>query len=191
MLPNLNVTIVTLNTDIQQILMLQSENLENQITSEEAKNQGFVTVVHDLELLCEMNEVEPSVIAKYNEKVVGYCLSMPRIFKSKIAVLKPMFEQIDRHSFEGKALKDCNYLIMGQVCVAKGFRGMGIFDKMYAEMQKRLSTKYDFLITEVASRNIRSLRAHQRVGFEILYRYADDLENWELLIWNWRKKTTS
>ncbi|MGB1243351.1 MAG: GNAT family N-acetyltransferase [Chitinophagales bacterium] len=186
MLSELKTTIVETDEDIQQILLLQSENLERGITSEEAKNQGFVTVVHNKDLLREMNEVEPSIIAKYNEKVVGYCLSMPRIFKTKIEVLTPMFDQIDTLSFEGVALKGCNYLVMGQVCIGKNFRGMGIFDKMYQEMQKRLSSKYDYLITEIANRNTRSRRAHGRVGFENLLTYTDDTDKWELVIWDWR-----
>lgn len=188
MLSELNTTIAITDDDIQQILLLQSENVERQITSEEAKSQGFVTVVHNKELLREMNEVEPSIIAKYNGKVVGYCLSMSRIFKRKIEVLIPMMNQIDELSFEGSALKDCNYLVMGQVCVSRDFRGMGVFDKMYEEMQKRLSPKYDYLITEIASRNTRSMRAHTRVGFENLLTYTDDTDEWELVIWNWRKK---
>ncbi len=186
MLSQLNTTIAETDDDIQQILLLQSENLERQITSDEAKNQGFVTVVHNERLLREMNEVEPSIVAKYNDKIVGYCLSMPRIFKTKIEVLIPMLHQVDALSFEGVALKNCNYLIMGQVCVGKDFRGMGIFDKMYEEMQIRLSPKYDYLITEVASRNIRSMRAHIRVGFEKLLTYKDATDEWELIIWNWR-----
>ena len=32
---------------------------------------------------------------------------------------------------------------------------------------------YDFMVTEVAARNTRSLRAHERVGFETLRVYDD------------------
>ncbi|MEZ4883788.1 MAG: GNAT family N-acetyltransferase [Chitinophagales bacterium] len=188
MLAKLLLTVTSTEDELQQILLLQKENLEQQVGFTEAKEQGFVTVVHNMQLLREMNEVEPSVIAKYNEKVVGYCLSMPRIFKTKIEVLTPMFEKIDALSFEGRSLNDCNYLVMGQVCINKNYRGMGIFDQMYEFMQAKLSQKYDYLITEVASRNTRSMRAHTRVGFENLLTFADQTDHWELVIWNWGEK---
>jgi hypothetical protein len=34
-------------------------------------------------------------------------------------------------------------------------------------------------------RNVRSLRAHQRIGFEELERYCDATDEWVLLMWRW------
>ncbi len=186
MLSELVVTIASTEEDLEQILSLQRENLERHVSSDEAKKQGFVTVVHDMELLEKMNAEEPSIIAKYKGKVVGYCLSMPRTFRAMIPILVPMFEKIDLLSFEGDELKDCNYMTMGQVCVSKDCRGMGVFDRMYAKMQELQSKRYDYLVTEIANRNTRSMRAHQRVGFEPLLSYDAGGELWELVIWNWR-----
>ncbi|MGB1242755.1 MAG: GNAT family N-acetyltransferase [Chitinophagales bacterium] len=186
MLSELVVMIASTEEDLEQILSLQKENLERHVSSDEAKEQGFVTVVHDMELLGKMNAEEPSIIAKYKGKVVGYCLSMPKTFRMVIPVLVPMFEKIDLLSFEGDELKECNYMIMGQVCVSKDCRGMGVFDKMYAKMQELQSERYEYLVTEIANRNTRSTRAHQRVGFEPLLTYDSGGELWELVIWNWR-----
>jgi len=51
-------------TDLQEILILQAKNLKTSLAEEEINTQGFVTVVHDLSLLQEMNEAEKHVIAK-------------------------------------------------------------------------------------------------------------------------------
>jgi RimJ/RimL family protein N-acetyltransferase len=40
--------------------------------------------------------------------------------------------------------------------------------------------------TEVATRNTRSMRAHERVGFTVLERYRDATDEWALLRWDWR-----
>lgn len=185
---NISFTLASSTEDLQQIITLQAANLERHISNDEAVEQGFVTVVHDLPLLEEMNRTEQSIIAKDGERVVGYCLSMPTSFRDLIPVLVPMFEKIDHLSFKNSLLKDSRYLVMGQVCIDKAYRGRGVFDGMYAKMQAELSSKYDYLITEIASRNTRSRRAHQRVGFEDLLSYSADAEQWELVLWDWRKR---
>ena len=43
--------------------------------------------------------------------------------------------------------------------------------------------RFDFTVTEVAARNVRSLKAHARVGFQTLHVYADPTtrEEWHVL----------
>ena len=47
---------------------------------------------------------------------------------------------------------------------------------------------YDFTVTEVAERNTRSLRAHERVGFQTLHTYPDALagEVWRVIVLDFR-----
>ena len=58
--------------ELKQILSLQSKNLETNITKEELKSQGFVTVKHNLELLETMSKEYPHIIAVDNDEVKGY-----------------------------------------------------------------------------------------------------------------------
>jgi RimJ/RimL family protein N-acetyltransferase len=75
---------------------------------------------------------------------------------------------------------------MGQVCVAEGYRGRGVFDGMYQKMKEVCRADYDFVITEIAERNTRSIRAHERVGFEILHTFSDAVagEDWRVVVWD-------
>ena len=114
--------------DLLGILELQSENHLEQISSFE---EGFVTVKHDLQLLKKMNDLAPHVIAKDGEKVVAYVLAMTPALKEDIPVLIPMFEQFNVLTYQEKSLSMWNYLVVGQVCVSKNYRGQGIFDKIY------------------------------------------------------------
>jgi L-amino acid N-acyltransferase YncA len=44
---------------------------------------------------------------------------------------------------------------------------------MYSAMKESYRSRYDFTVTEVAARNARSLRAHERVGFQAIHTYPD------------------
>lgn len=179
--------IVETDQELQQILRLQQINLPQHISVEESREQGFVTVEHNFHLLSDMNEAAPQVIAVANGEVVGYALVMLRSFAGKVPVLIPMFEKLESLPFQGKPFSTYQYYVMGQVCVDKAFRGRGIFDGMYHEQRRQLSDQYDFVITEVATRNSRSMRAHERVGFQIIEIYtADSGEEWALILWDWR-----
>ena len=75
---------------------------------------------------------------------------------------------------------------MGQVCIDKQHRRKGLFKKMYDHFREQLSPHYKYCITEVATSNVRSLQAHEAVGFKNLLSYkADDGKDWELIVWDW------
>jgi predicted GNAT superfamily acetyltransferase len=170
--------------DLLGILELQSENHLEQISSTE---EGFVTVKHDLQLLKKMNELAPHVIAKVGEKVVAYVLAMTQASKEDIPILIPMFEQFNALTFRSKPLYLWNYLVVGQVCVGKNFRGQGIFEKMYAYYKTTYEKEFDFAVTEIAINNPRSIRAHQKLGFKEIHRFTDDLPmDWIIVLWDWK-----
>ncbi len=165
--------------DLTGILALQVANLPGSISHEEALEQGFVTVVHYLDLLRDMNSPYPHTIAKVGDQVIGYTLSMTIDFKERIPVLVPFVERIDQMEWAGRPANDFRYVLMGQVCVAKSHRGQGIFEGLYRKMQERMAPHFDFIITEISDRNPRSLRAHEKVGFVEMLRYkAPDEEHW-------------
>lgn len=167
--------------DLRQILLLQKQNLPANISAGEARSQGFVTVEHDFGLLKKMNAPHPHIVARDGGEVIAYALVMLPSFEKEIPVLVPMFRQINGIGYKGGLLGESNYFVMGQVCVAKAYRGQGVFAGLYREMKKRMSPHFDYIITEVAKSNGRSLRAHEKVGFEKVHEYADG-EQWELLL---------
>ena len=56
---------------------------------------------------------------------------------------------------------------------------------MYQHYRNIYAPKYELILTEIATRNQRSIRAHYRVGFETLVRFKTDKEEWEIVIWDW------
>lgn len=169
--------------DLAQILALQNENLGSAISAAEAQEQGFVTVRHDLDLLRAMNEDGPHVVARHGADVVGYALVMALSFAAEIPVLRSLFDTIGEMEYQGRPLSTYHYFVMGQVCVAKSYRGMGVFDGLYGQMKADMAGRYDCIVTEIATRNLRSLRAHARVGFEVVNVHtADEGEEWAVVV---------
>ncbi|TAF94749.1 MAG: GNAT family N-acetyltransferase [Cytophagia bacterium] len=177
----------TLQTDaeIEQLLALQRANLYKNTPTEYQQDQGFTTVEHTFELIQTMNNAAPQVIAKDQDVVVGYALVMPESFQDLIPDLKPMFVEIAQVSWQQKPISAYRFYAMGQICVAESHRGMGVFDGLYATHKALLSSQFDLCVTEVAVRNTRSMRAHERVGFKAIHQYQDHTDLWNVVVWNW------
>jgi L-amino acid N-acyltransferase YncA len=165
-------------TDLPAVLELQRANLSRNLPAEEVASQGFVTVEHTLEVLKQMHAISPSVVAVDGDALAGYALVMPVECRTLLPILEPMFARLDALGVRG-------YYVMGQICVARAFRGRGVFDELYAAHRRELLGRYRSCITEVALRNCRSMRAHERVGFQVIERYRDATDDWALLQWNW------
>ena len=171
--------------ELRQILQLQQQNLPENIDANTRVQQGFVTVKHDLDLLRRMNSAHPHVIAIDGERLVGYTLVMLPDFRDQIPVLVPMFNRLDGLYFRGRKLGDMRYFVMGQVCVDRDYRGTGVFAGLYHQMRSFMQSTFDLNVTQIATRNTRSIRAHEKVGFETIEKYASGGEDWAVVAWNW------
>lgn len=177
--------VATTPNDLNQILELQRLNHATTLSADDAARDGFVTVKHTLELLAKMNIAAPQVIAKDNGAVVGYALVMLRSFESMIPVLQPMFQRLSGIQREGKSITDHTFYVMGQICVDANYRGQGLFDGLYEKHRQLYSGDYKLCITSVATRNHRSMRAHERVGFKTVQTFRDATDEWNILVWEW------
>jgi len=166
-----------IDKELNEILCLQQQNLPKNLSEKEIKQEGFLTVEHDFELLKKMNDVCSHTIAISENKVVAYALSMHPNFTAEIEVLKPMFEEID-----SVISTSADYIIMGQICIAKAFRKKGVFRGLYEHMKHFLSSDFQKIITEVDTKNQRSMDAHKAIGFKELKRYKADGKEWSLVV---------
>jgi ribosomal protein S18 acetylase RimI-like enzyme len=170
--------------DLRQILQLQLINHASSLSESQASRDGFVTVVHSLELLRQMNEAAGQVIAKDGETVVGYALVMLKSFAGMIPVLTPLFDRLKSIRYGDGNITDHSFYVMGQICVAEQFRGKGVFDSLYRKHKERYGQQYKLCVTSVSTRNKRSMRAHERVGFVTVNTFRDNTDEWNVLVWN-------
>jgi RimJ/RimL family protein N-acetyltransferase len=183
--------------DLLQILQLQQDNHSVGLSREELQSEGFVSAQHDLETLRKMHQDFPHVLAKTTvegeSRVIGYALCMMRNAEQHIAILSGLFSTIDASHYEGKLLSETNYFVMGQVCIAKPFRGgkYGVFGGMYRHMRAVMAPSFEYIVTSIATRNPRSLRAHEKVGFQVIHSYSSFGEDWNIVLWDWRDPITT
>jgi RimJ/RimL family protein N-acetyltransferase len=74
---------------------------------------------------------------------------------------------------------------MGQVCIAKPYRGRGLFKALFQHHKKIYQSQFDLFITEIATRNRRSMRAHEKVGFKVIHIHRDEMDEWNVVAWDW------
>lgn len=162
--------------DLPGIIELQRANLE--ANAPDPRVQGFVTVVHTLDVLEKMHALAPSVVVKDEHgRLAGYALVMLQAAAPFVPVLDTMFANLRRLA----SLRDRRWYVMGQVCVAQAHRGRGVFDELYRGHARFYADRFDVVVTEVATRNARSMRAHARIGFVELDRYRDEVDEWSVI----------
>ncbi|RXJ50201.1 GNAT family N-acetyltransferase [Gelidibacter gilvus] len=171
---------------LKGICTLQKANLKNNLSDQEIEMYGFVTVDHTLEMLEDLNAIEPQIVAKDDKGVIGYVLAMTKKSKFDIPIILPMFEEFEKIDYKGRWVSEYNYLVVGQVCVHKNYRGRGVFEKCFHLYKNTFAGRYDFAITEIAVTNQRSRKAHKKVGFEEIHTYTDSYQTeWVVVLWDW------
>jgi len=178
------VTTVSTDEELQQVSSLNQLNLKKNISEKKISKEGFVSWEYDLDLLKAVHHFSPSIIAKEDTTVVGYAL-----VAVKAAAVHPelaaLLNKIEPLLYKTKPLSAYNYYIMGQVCIDKNYRGLALFDQMFALHKELYQPQFDFVATTIATQNVRSLKAHERVGFRVIHKIADHMGNWLLVIWDW------
>ena len=178
---------VTSNEELEGIHTLLQKNLGSNLTPEEKTREGYLTVYYSPEDLRKMHDAEPGIIAKENDQVVAYVLAMTPGFRSGFPVLEPLFKLFDQIIYENKPVSSYHYLIVGQACIDKNYRGKGLLRKLYAAYARQFSVRYDFAISEIASKNLRSMNAHKRMGFFPVHEYnGPDGVQWTIVLLDWR-----
>jgi hypothetical protein len=142
---------------------------------------------YSLEFLEEMHALSPSIIAKDGDIVVGYALVAMAGIRDKHELVADLFNTADKLLYDGRLIKDCPYVVVGQLCVGKGYRGLGLVDRMYQRFREELQGQFDYCITDVAQANPRSLKAHMRTGYKVIETLDYGGIGWDIVLWDWRK----
>src|SRR5262245_35831834 len=187
----ITITVASSDQQLREILALQRRYLASVVPAELHAREGFVFVEHTLELLKRMSAQAPQAIALSSNRVVGYCLSLPLSLQGEVPSLAPMFEQFGRCAYRGKPLSEYRYIVGGQVCVDREYRGQRLMARLYGQLRASVWGAFDLCVTEVATRNIVSVEAHEKMGFEVISTYADDRETWVIVAWDLTKGPAS
>ena len=172
--------------DLEGITHLNQANLKrNLLDTEKIKSQGYVSWEYSLPLLQKMHLQHPSVIALTNERVVGYALIAIKQVRREHPEFNLVLHKLDHITYQQKPLSEYNYYAMGQVCIEETCRGQGIFDKLFQAHKQYMQKQYDFVVTTISPTNLRSIKAHERIGFTAIHEFEDHFGSWVVVLWDW------
>jgi L-amino acid N-acyltransferase YncA len=177
---------VETKSELEGIRNLQAANLRVNIDEDTAASQGFLTAKYSLEYLQEMHAASPSIVALEGDRVVGYALVATKEVRDGHDLVADLFNLIDTKTYKGQLLKEVNYVVVGQLCVGEGYRGQGLVKRLYDHFRDCLSSQYEYLITDVAQANTRSLNAHKKSGFQVIDTLIYAGIGWDIVLWDWR-----
>jgi GNAT superfamily N-acetyltransferase len=184
----LSTSLVATEADLLQILDLQKKNLKKYISPEERQSEGFLTMQFNIDMLKALHELAPSVIIKDDGKLVAYAITLFLEGRKAYPDLEPMFKNFSNLKWNGKPLYDYRFYVMGQICIDKDYRGKGLFRRLYEAHREFFSERFHIIVTEISTSNLRSLKAHEQIGFQSIATYRDELDEWSVVVWDWKNQ---
>ena len=168
--------------DLIQIQKLQDKYHKDSIPKKLWRQKGYLTLRYSLELLQKAGYYYPPIVTKYKDEIIGYLL----IFDQKIQGMHPVVDhfigEINPIRFLGKPLKYLNYVMVGQVCVDQKYSGNGIARSMYAHFKKFYSSSFSYCVTDINISNIRSLKLHYDLGFQLIGKSYTEEAEWNIVL---------
>lgn len=131
--------------DIPGIIMLQDPNVIDR--------GGGLSVRQTADWFEQTMLEMPIIVARRNQKVVGYVLATSLAAKAHVAIVQAMLRRFP-------APPDC--YLYGPVCVAYTERGNGLAGAMFEELKARLPGRP--AMTFIRTDNTASLHAHRKMG---------------------------
>jgi ribosomal protein S18 acetylase RimI-like enzyme len=172
--------------DYEQIILLNELNNIEKVDKDLWASEGFLSLKFSNEQLDLFRGPFKHVVAKVNDKIIGYALVLLKENKFASPFFDPMFDIINSTDMEGKLLKDINYFVMAQICVDKQFRGIGVFKALYYTLADQMGSSFEKVIIEVSPNNIKSMFAHQNIGFEVIntVKNKEGVVDWNVMSWD-------
>lgn len=183
----ITIKLVTEFSELEGIKKLQQENLKKNLADGEADKEGFVTAEYTMEFLERMHSEKASVIARDQNVIAGYVLAAVKAIRNEHELLRDLFDTIDKTRYQNRLLKDSSYLVVGQLCVSKNYRGLGLVKQMYRHFRESLSRDFEYCITDVAKDNPRSLKAHMNSGFVVIDELQYTGVGFDIVLWDWTR----
>ncbi|KAJ3122311.1 hypothetical protein HK100_012048 [Physocladia obscura] len=161
-----SVVVATTIEQVKQIKALQMENLRRLLPVETQLRDGFVTAEYTQEYLEQLHAESPAIIALDEAgHVVGYVLAVTRSTAAHHSLLADLAEKVDSDRIVDSNSQN-NYILVGQLCVAKHARGHSLAGRMYdvyrAEYKRR---GFYCAVTDVADDNQISMNVHKKAGW--------------------------
>lgn len=154
------ITRVAIASDIDEILQLQSMNLDANLSAAERK-EGFVTTPFTADQIKVLLSQTGVFVAEKQEIVVGYAFAGNWDFFSQWAIFPYMISRFGQLKFQGTQISVDNSFQYGPVCIERRLRGGGVLPQLFETIRSNFSAR-PIGLTFINKANPRSLAAHTR-----------------------------
>jgi GNAT superfamily N-acetyltransferase len=133
--------------------------------AEEDKKDGFVTTHLTEEQLETLITREKGITVAVDQGgVVAFAMAAPWSFWKAWPMFLVMLDKLEKSYFDGKKLTEENTYQYGPICVAKAYRGKGVFEKVFFASLASMADRFPVMTTFINKINHRSYAAHVRKG---------------------------
>ena len=178
----IKIKLASSESELIEIKNLQKINLKGNLSDSEKKTEGFLTAEYSLSFLKKINQDSPAIILK-KDKVVGYALAVSKKMGKQNKLLNHLINEFDSQIYNDNKLSDENYIVVGQLCLDKEYRGMGYVEKMYSLFRKTYIS-HSYCLTAVDLKNKRSSAIHKKCGFVRIGQLMLDKNPGEIIFWD-------
>lgn len=175
--------------DIPSIEKLQKRYHIDTI-SDEDRADGYVTTLFTPEQFRSLIENESGLsVAVDDEEIVGYAMAASWKYWSAWPLFQTMIADLPHLFFLGETLSTDNSFQYGPICVDRAYRSSSVFPNLFEFSRRTMQRRYPILVTFINQANPRSLRAHEKLGLEILAPFAFNQNQYFTLAYDMQKKT--
>jgi hypothetical protein len=98
-------------------------------------------------------------------------------------------ENAEKMLFEGKPIKDYNYALLAQLCIAKEYRFSMTFGKLHFYTHSMLKEQgFEIVVGEIDDENKRSLSSHSGDFFDAGIYTASSGAKWHIMVKDYTKE---
>lgn len=175
--------------DIAAVSTLQ-EKYHILTINDKDKPDGFVTTLFTEEQFKEIIEKENGLfVATDNNRVIAYAMAASWEYWSAWPLFQYMLKDLSSTEYLGKNLSIENSYQYGPVCIDKDYRGTEVLPNLFEFSRREMNKRYPILITFINHINPRSLRAHEKLGVEVIKNFEFNNNNYYELGYNTSIKT--
>ncbi|MFA7252786.1 MAG: hypothetical protein WC027_02930 [Candidatus Paceibacterota bacterium] len=146
--------------DIPMISELLAKSLAKNLPEEEKKDGLYYEPNAD-DLLKIINDTGIQLCIR-GDKLKGYFITMSKELAQTIPFEHELLANAQEVQYKGKSIKNYNYALLAQICIAKEFRGGRTFYKLHQETQEMLADQgYEIGLAEISDKNTTSLAVHR------------------------------
>lgn len=172
--------------DAPLIFKLLRENLAKNVSAEEKRDDLLHYEPTDEELETIINDTGVYLSLR-GETLKGYFMTMSKELAASIPFEAELLEHAEEMLFKDKLIKEYDYVILAQICVAKEFKGGMTFHRLHVATHSMLKEQgFEIGVGEILDTNSLSLAVHSDLEDAGAYVASSGLK-WHVKILDLRK----